>query len=200
MNSMEDGKIIAECEHCHERKETFADSKMCEDCESYYTYCIICNDWQDTSFNQACRHLMWSDYYGMDCGSGAAEGYDVGRAQLHALLDVMGLKFAEILVNGIATEQFYFQFHGSLLGTDGVNMNLCDRRSYSGFGATEKLEQAMKDANWDTDSNAQLAIEGVYWLVSLWAKKEDKHFYTGEANKLTVQWIKEWAEQQGEPN
>lgn len=175
------------CKECGKRKDVYEDSGLCEDCESNLDYCQICDEWQDTHWGNGCRHLQWSSFYGMMGGSGSCEGVELAEDQLPALLDCMGDEFAKNLLIAIETEDFFFQYHGSMLGPVEVEMKLGKVQSLHGFDVSKKINTMMEK----DDKKGQLAAEGVQWLISLWANKEDSCF-TGDANKATAKIIKDW--------
>lgn len=191
------------CSECGElRHDVLGRQRLCEKCEEGKDYCTVCDEWEDRSCGDGCRHVQWSNECGCNCGCGS----DHVEADAHRESFLVLLKhFAPLqvqhmnwdgdnftytydpmlpqLLKLIDGNRFWTQWHGPLIGGP---PDLALRYSVRGhdwcptlrdISATEQLE-------WGEEAIDQMQL-GMSWLTSL-----DKR--TKAANRLTAKWMREF--------
>jgi len=177
----EQGMVIGTCEWCHdENVPVYEDSKRCEDCDYRFHYCSICKE--DQFEDDCCRHIFQSDNGWAGSGGDQEETNRSVKAAFLVFLSGMPASFPMDLKLAIQSGKFYTFTIGSLLGTDGVELN---GLPYEGL-LTNCFKYSHDILELGDSDIAEQSADGWYWLTSLYENE------TPEANALTIQWIDEF--------
>jgi hypothetical protein len=202
-------KKAARCDVCDAAENV--DDGLCEDCEENAVHCSVCERWYSRDGDE-CRHLHWTDCGYL--GSGACDLDDeYVKQDFFALLDLLhrieirrsdSLDDYPDLITGVEVEvrenAFFTRYEGYLLSVpdlvfyrerpdlprdNGEVQALPFARIYGGRVYDASLRNTPRE-----DGRVE---DGWGWLTSLGAGD------TKEANRKTVQWIREWREVRNVP-
>jgi hypothetical protein len=156
---------------------------LCEDCDSHYTFCAICDEQQHE--DSACRHVFAATVTSWEwMGAGSYNGTDKPedhKESFFAVLDRVGV--AELLRHAIEADTLETKYYGPMIG--GASYWCWLRPPGAPYGSdfgnlftddlTEELEESM--------------TIGVGWLDSI---QYDDSPIRAKAREITIAWIDEW--------
>lgn len=186
---------MKKCGCCEKTKPGVAeDSGLCVSCESEHVYCSVCDEWTSRE-SDGCRHVEWVDEIGY-CGCGFTEIAAADhKDSFFLLLD----RFAPLeetytdrpkpliptMKRLIRANNFWTCWYGPLIGAPPA-LNLKYKKDFGTHASVLTLceIQATTQKSWGHEAIESMQL-GMAWLCSLDAKSI-------AANKLTVEWIREW--------
>ena len=172
-----DQLINGECRRCC-WGPIYADTKLCENCDSAYIECSICKEeqWPDSR----CRHVFMDGNLEWRGAGAGCDGQDF-RQPLFLLFDLMPMGFPEELRDAIRSGRFFTWLIAPMIGGGG-------RLKLNGMADPWKWSDHIIELGEDEDTG-ELTADAYHWLVSL--HEND----TLVANKLTIRWINEYLRQ-----
>lgn len=172
---------------------------LCQDCEEHFVWCDCCKEWRPTG--DECRHVFWTD-----CGYAGAgtheTDWDSFKEPFHAFLNVLSRAKPEYVDNdypdvltGLESElrknAFFTFLSGPMIGGPpdlGFRRLRPDLPRHDGRVISLEFAEFRAAAFSGSDQEDEDVCLGFSWLQSLGADD------TKAANRLTVQWIREWRE------
>ncbi len=143
---------------------------VADESENGFAWCDVCETHFPDEPDCYCWHLFWDEEL---CGCGSNEvTADSHKESFFAVLEKTGLSgpLRRAMING----DYNLRYHGSMFGTEGINVYL-DNVNYGKLFTDDLTEQQEEDM-----------LLGVGWLMSLEPGK------TRQYELLTVKWIDEW--------
>lgn len=185
------------CSECNELKDDVAGrQRLCSECEQGKSYCEVCDEWEDRSWGDGCRHVQWDDDGGFECGCGA-EGIkaDDHKESFFVLLSKLApLKvycedepLVPEMVRYIKANNFWTFWHGPIIGAP-PDLAFKYERIFPKHKSVLTLAEipCFVQEAWGEEAIDAMQL-GMAWLTSLDSKSK-------EANKITVGWIQEFLE------
>lgn len=191
------GKTVAELEAEGEPSEII--NGLCENCESDYVWCEVCQQMidEDTASYRH-RHLYWDSEIGDWRGIGTymdERDYQTVRDSLSFLCDLIGGTFVTNLAYTIQTMQMGFDsihFSGSMLGYSSLNLSLhvppphTNRWSSLWFYSITDSEIRRWNEQCERDDLEEALTPAIQWLIGLDNDKTEKD------NHRTLEWLNSW--------
>jgi len=167
---------IGACSWCgDEDVEIYKDTKRCEECDSKFTMCSICNEEQNE--DNHCRHIFQGDDFEWR-GSGAYMDPAL-KEPLFRLFDLMPWEFPADLRTAIRSGKFYTWLMAPMIGSGGI-------LELNGIPLEREHDYGKRMIAIGHSEEGDESGDGYRWLVSLYEHE------TPKANALTIKWIDEY--------
>ncbi|EAZ88232.1 hypothetical protein [Crocosphaera chwakensis] len=162
---------------------------ICEDCDSEFTYCNVCQEHHWNECIIECRHLQWNDNLCFYIGAGCdISEWEIVKPSILYLCRLLGPLFTQDLKLALKNHCYFFQLNMRTLNCYGIEMCLNKMSNDYGKHLFEIIDNLDKEQQFD-------CVLAINWLLSLWSGKEplewknSQNHLTKEADLMTVEWI-----------